>query len=151
MDATTNATRNAAMDAAVLDTNVWLDWLVFDDPGVQPLKAHARATRLCLPVTARIRAELIDVLGRPLIRARGRDRGDLVTLFDGMVKLCDDPPACGLTCRDQNDQMFIDLAVAQRTGWLISKDKDLLSLAAKARRNYGLTISRPPSATQLGG
>ena len=139
------------MDAAVLDTNVWLDWLVFDDPGVEPLKAHTRSARLRLLVTARLRAELVDVLDRPLIRARGRDRDDLVAQFDSMVRMCEEPPACALTCRDLNDQMFIDLAVAQRTGWLISKDKDLLSLAAKARRHYGLTISGPPSATQLAG
>jgi predicted nucleic acid-binding protein len=29
----------------VLDTNIWLDWLVFDDAGIAPLKAAAAAAR----------------------------------------------------------------------------------------------------------
>ena len=30
----------------VLDTNVWLDWLVFDDPAIAPIKAAVEAKRV---------------------------------------------------------------------------------------------------------
>ncbi|MDP3138558.1 MAG: PIN domain-containing protein, partial [Burkholderiaceae bacterium] len=27
----------------VLDTNIWLDWLVFNDPGIAPIRAAVEA------------------------------------------------------------------------------------------------------------
>ena len=33
----------------VLDTNVWLDWLVFDDPTIAPIKAAVATERARLP------------------------------------------------------------------------------------------------------
>ena len=33
------------MPCFVLDTNVWLDWLVFDDPAVAPLKSAVAGGR----------------------------------------------------------------------------------------------------------
>jgi predicted nucleic acid-binding protein len=46
----------------VLDTNIWLDWLVFDDPAVMPLKSA------CSEGLARIaiNAACLDELGRVL-------------------------------------------------------------------------------------
>jgi predicted nucleic acid-binding protein len=50
---------------AVLDTNVWLDWLVFDDPSTLPLQAAADTGLLELPASAGTRDEWLDVIGRP--------------------------------------------------------------------------------------
>ena len=36
----------------VLDTNVWLDWLVFDDPGIAPLKLAVRTGAACVFINA---------------------------------------------------------------------------------------------------
>jgi predicted nucleic acid-binding protein len=45
-------------------------------------------------------------------------------------------------CRDPLDQKFLDLAVSVRAGWLITRDRDLLKLARKTRRQ-GLLIVTP--------
>ncbi|WP_310384090.1 putative toxin-antitoxin system toxin component, PIN family, partial [Roseateles sp.] len=51
-------------------------------------------------------------------------------------------PAIRLVCRDKDDQMFIDLALAEQAGFLISKDRAVLALAKRARR-VGLAIMTP--------
>ena len=50
----------------VLDTNVWLDWLVFDDAGVALLKAAVAAGQAEILIDAACAAELAAVLGYPL-------------------------------------------------------------------------------------
>ena len=45
-------------------------------------------------------------------------------------------------CRDPLDQKFLDLAVSTQAGWLITRDRDLLKLARKTRRQ-GLFIVTP--------
>ncbi|MFT7776961.1 putative toxin-antitoxin system toxin component, PIN family [Roseateles sp.] len=47
-----------------------------------------------------------------------------------------------LVCRDPDDQKFIDLALAARARWLISRDKAVLALAKRARLR-GLAILTP--------
>ena len=51
-------------------------------------------------------------------------------------------PAGPLQCRDPDDQMFIDLALAQRARWLLTRDRALLALARPAAA-YGLEIAAP--------
>ena len=53
----------------VLDTNVWLDWLVFDDPGVRPLKAVVAAGEADVFMAADCQQELERVISYPLGRA----------------------------------------------------------------------------------
>ena len=59
--------------------------------------------------------------------------------------------ACAFVCRDPDDQKFLDLACAAGAAWLFTKDRALLSLAAKARR-AGLAIvvpsAYPPAAAR---
>ena len=52
----------------VLDTNVWLDWLVFDDPELAPLRAAVREGRVRVFIDAACEAELARVLAYPLGR-----------------------------------------------------------------------------------
>src|SRR6266545_576184 len=51
---------------AVLDTNVWLDWLVFDDPSIAPIKAAVAAERAEVFIDAACEAELERALGYDL-------------------------------------------------------------------------------------
>src|SRR6266700_2213649 len=51
---------------AVLDTNVWLDWLVFDDPSTAPIKAAVAASRAEVLIDAACEAELERALGYDL-------------------------------------------------------------------------------------
>lgn len=141
----------------VLDTNVWLDWLVFEDPGVAPLRAAVGRGSLELVASLRLRDELADVLSRPALHERvraARERRALPGLapvaaqalerFDALVHLLGACEPCGLRCADRDDQPFLDVAVAAGARWLVSKDRHLLALARRARARFGLAIL-PPS------
>lgn len=142
----------------MLDTNVWLDWLVFEDPGIDPVRAQVRAGRIRLLSLTRARDELAEVLARDAVRAQaeaarhrrgldaaGCDPAHAIARFDALVELRPAAGPCGLICRDPDDQCFLDLAVAHRARWLLTKDRALLSLARGARRHFGLEILAPPA------
>ena len=141
---------------AVLDTHVWLDWLAFEDPGVNVVVSAVRAGAIRPLRCARTRDELADVLSRPALRvqvakARARralappapDVSDALRRFDDATLEHPDPPACGLACRDPDDQPFIDLAVAAGARWLVTRDRALLELARDALRLHGVTVLTP--------
>jgi putative PIN family toxin of toxin-antitoxin system len=149
--------RKVDCSKAVLDTNVWLDWLLFDDPRVTTVRDAHRGDRLRILACAEARAELADVLSRPRLIAqalasRSRrggtppDVGSLLDAFDAAVTLAPRAPVCGLTCRDPDDQRFVDLAVAQSAHFLLTRDRALLALARAARRRFGLVITQPEHA-----
>jgi predicted nucleic acid-binding protein len=147
---------------AVLDTNVWLDWLVFADPGVDALRSQVRDGRIRLLSLPRGRDELArDAVRAQAVAARRRrglhDDGEhdplrAIVEFDAIVEIRPAAAFCGLACRDPDDQCFVDLAVAHRARWLLTKDRALLSLARAARRHFDLRIV-PPAAFpgQAGG
>ncbi len=119
--------------AAVLDTNVLLDWLVFRDAAVLPLVAALEAGALRWLATPRMQAEFDAVLQRGHLDRWKVDRERSLAHFTRWAEPCEEPPPSRLTCTDPDDQVFIDLAVARRASWLITKDRALLKLAARAR------------------
>lgn len=128
----------------VLDTNVVLDAFVFNDPAAQPLKAALVAQQIQWIASQPMRDELERVLAYPKIAVRlafyQLTAADVLAKFDGHAQLVNVAPKAGVTCRDPDDQKFIDLAVAHKTT-LLSKDdavlcmaKRLLPLAVQTRR-----------------
>ncbi len=116
----------------VLDTNIVMDLLVFDDPGRAQLAAALDAGELCWIATAAMRGEFERVLGYSLIverlTAQGRDASEVLAAFDARAQVVDGTPArAPCICSDPDDQMFIDLAVAHRAR-LVSKDRAVLSM-----------------------
>ncbi len=134
---------------AVLDTNVWLDCLVFADPSAEPLGACWRTGRLIVVHTDEIREEWLDVIGRARFALDEAARCEASLAFDRISTLCPRAPACPLLCSDPADRTFVDLAVAERADWLVTKDKALLALASRARRQYALSIVRPDAPSLL--
>lgn len=130
---------------AILDTNVVLDWLVFEDPSVRPLAAALQSHALCWLATPPMLGELARVLGR-----RGLERwqprlAPALAFARGTCRIVEPlpvPSASKLRCSDPDDQMFIDLALARRVPWLFSRDKALLQLARRARR-LGVRVLQP--------
>lgn len=120
---------------AVLDTNVVLDILVFNEPShaaqIAPLRQALRARRLQWLATAAMRSELERVLSYPKLAPRVAFYGCTVSsvLGDFDELACIEQPAVRIafTCKDADDQIFADLAVAKRAH-LISKDDALLSM-----------------------
>jgi uncharacterized protein len=134
----------------VLDTNVWLDWLVFVDAGVAPIQSAVARNEAAVFISAACETELIRVLAYPLsghnlsseaqaaalaqCRAVARDVGDCATphVIDALPR-----------CADADDQMFLELARDCRADWLVTKDGDLLALAARKVKPLPFRICTP--------
>lgn len=126
----------------VLDTNVVLDWLLFEDPRCAPLGAAIAAGRLRWIASAPMRAELEHVLGRGIGAGRARDASTVLDCWErwsATVEPWDQPSPRHLRCSDGDDQKFIDLALQVRASALLSRDLAVLRLARRAALD-GLAI-----------
>jgi len=127
----------------VLDTNIWLDWLVFNDPRVQALAAALSSGGLRWLVAPAMRDEIRHVLGRGVAARYSPDAALIEAQFAAHSEAIEpSEPSPRLVCRDPDDQKFIDLALARGARWLVSRDKALLTLAKRARPR-GLLILKP--------
>lgn len=127
----------------VLDTNATLDWLLFADPTALALGAAIASGRLAWRASPAMRREFDRVLVRPALCDWRPDAADAAAHWDAHALLVDEEPPTGpLNCRDPDDQVFIDLALATRCRWLVSRDRALLTLARRARP-WGLEILTP--------
>lgn len=144
----TLAVRPIPLDApvVVLDTNVVLEWLLFNDPSCHALAVQVKTGQFAWHTTASMRAELLSVLPRPQFLAWKPNCEYILSAFDrwGIVLPVDVPApgAAAPRCRDADDQKFIDLAYARNARWLFSHDRALLDLAKPARAR-GLEILTP--------
>jgi putative PIN family toxin of toxin-antitoxin system len=115
----------------VLDTNVVLDLLVFRDPRVRPVADALAQGALHWLATPAMREELARVLAYSKLGERvAFHRGGpqpVLDDFDRHAALVDPAPKASVTCRDPDDQKFIDLAVQHRCG-ILSKDQDVLRM-----------------------
>jgi putative PIN family toxin of toxin-antitoxin system len=128
----------------VLDTNIALDLLVFEDIACAPLRAALDAGTLRWITTPAMRDELERVLGYPLIASRlaqqGLDVRAVLDAFDARVEAITDLPVrARCVCSDPDDQIFIDLAVAHRAR-LVSKDRAVLAMR-KRLAPWGVKVS----------
>jgi putative PIN family toxin of toxin-antitoxin system len=120
----------------VLDTNVWLDWLVFADPDVAPLKAAVAAGKAEVFVDEASEAELVRVLAYPFGNKTLTVEAQAACLAEcrrtasryeggGMRDEGKPLPRCG----DPDDQKFLDLALSCGAAFLVTRDRDLLELS----------------------
>ena len=119
----------------VLDTNVWLDWLVFDDPSIAPIKAAVAANRVELFTDTACEAELERALGYDLGK-RSVDVAACIAECRRVARRIDSgvPEAERAqlpACRDPDDQKFLEAALAARAEFLVTKDRALLDLARR--------------------
>jgi predicted nucleic acid-binding protein len=81
-----------------------------------------------------MRDELERVLAYAHIQSRLEfyrlQAADVLTRFDRNVRIVEVPPKAPVTCKDPDDQMFIDLAVAHRS-MLLSKDAAVLAMTKR--------------------
>ena len=137
----------------VLDTQVWIDWLVFDDTSTWPLRTALKDGRAQVLLDHACRAELVRVLGYPLGKRRldaDEQQAIAARAFELAVRVPDDAPreaAAGLPrCSDPDDQKFLELAAAAGADVLVTRDKALLVLA---RRVTGFRIATPKELNDL--
>lgn len=128
--------------SVVIDTNLWLDLLVFRDPSAERLGALFE--RLQIIGCAPMRAELADVISRDRFRLDTAQRAEVLRCWDQHVRLLAIAPDCGLACTDPDDRKFLDLAISHRAHWLLSRDRALLAARKPAARRFALRIGRLP-------
>ncbi len=141
------------MRRLVLDTNVWLDWLVFNDAALAPLKAQVGCGAAEIVMDAACDMELVRVLGYPLQKwtLDEATRSACIAHFRSIVRSVDTPAAQKLpACRDPDDQKFLILAAGTGAHCLVTKDRDLLKLA-KRRHALPFHIVTPAGFSALPG
>jgi predicted nucleic acid-binding protein len=132
----------------VLDTNVVLDLLYFDDPTARPLRLALEDGRLRCVATGATLEEWRRVLAYPEFGLDAARQLALCARYQALLVQVDyadanaglphkgTPIHYGLTpgwgrmprCSDPDDQKFIELASAARAHGLVSKDRALLKL-----------------------
>ena len=124
----------AVSPAVVIDTNILLDAFIFNDPAAQPLKLALASGELHWLASQPMRDELQRVLGYKQIIPRlafyQLSPADVMAQFDQYVQLVPVASKAPLTCRDADDQKFIDLAVAHKA-MLLSKDNAVLCMSKR--------------------
>jgi uncharacterized protein len=134
----------------VLDTNVVLDLLVFDDPVTRPLGEALAQGTLVAWADGETLLELERVLTLPIFNLDEARQRDVYTRYQRLVSMA--PAAFPGSapelprCRDRDDQKFLLLTARARADWLVSKDKRVLSMAD----HHGLpfTIFSPKQAVE---
>ena len=133
---------------AVIDTNVLLDFWVFEEPRAAPLRLAVESGQVGALRSGPSVDEFSDVLGRPVFGVSNERRCTILRHWDRLAVPIDRVHAAPFACSDPHDQKFLDLALTAGADWLISKDKALLKLARRARRE-GLQIVDPAGAVSL--
>ena len=131
----------------VLDTNIWLDWLVFGDLSVLYLKKAFSDGKIEILIDAACEAELERVLAYDLARHTLEAPAQAACLAEcRRIAIRVDAPAPEADCRllprcaDPHDQKFLELALAARADALLTKDHKLLELA---RRIDAFRVAHP--------
>ena len=131
------------INLVVLDTNILLDILVFEDPSIMVLKDALQSGYLTAWTREEILEEFTEVIARPAFKLATELQEKLaqqareLQLIDNTSALSPAP----FRCADEDDQVFLDLALKLAPCLLISKDKEVLKLKSRAHP-HGVFILR---------
>jgi putative PIN family toxin of toxin-antitoxin system len=108
-----------------------LDLWLFEDPATIPLRAALQSGTISHLATVSMRDELERVLAYPhLVKRMAKSNiqaQDILNRFDKHQLAAEPAAKAPCTCKDPDDQKFIDLAVAHATP-LLSKDNAILCM-----------------------
>ena len=115
----------------VLDTNLVLSALIFQNGRLTPLRVFWQKGVIIPLVCQATVAELIRALGYPKFRLTAAEQDELLADY---LPYCNtvqlpDPLLDIPKCRDPADESFLQLALAGKADALVTGDKDLLVLA----------------------
>ena len=143
----TGAGRVKKRPRLVLDTNIWLDWLVFGDTGIAHLRQLREAGRIEILIDPACEAELARVLAYPFAKGSLDAAAQASALAQcrrlaRRVDVALPPPERARLpqCRDPDDQKFLELAFAGEADILITRDRALLEIARRKKRQVGRTV-----------
>lgn len=143
-----NRDRSAARPwRLVLDTNIWLDWLVFGDTGIAQVRQLREAERVEILINPACEAELARVLAYPFAKGSLDAATQAAALAQcrrvaRRVEVAMPAPERARLpqCRDPDDQKFLELAFAGEADILVTKDRALLEIARRRKRQVGRTV-----------
>ena len=125
------AQAKSGAQAWVIDTNIVLDLWLFEDPATIPLRAALQSGAISHLATASMRDELERVLTYPhLVKRMAKSNiqaQNILNRFDEYLLAAEPAVKAACTCKDPDDQKFIDLAVAHAVP-LLSKDNAILCM-----------------------
>ena len=114
----------------VLDTNVVLDLLHFDDTGARPILDAMQSQRVSCAATRETCEELRRVLSYPEFDLTPPRQVAILEAYQSLSTLVEPAvPKCALPrCSDPDDQKFLELAAASGAQGLVTKDRGLIKL-----------------------
>jgi putative PIN family toxin of toxin-antitoxin system len=128
----------------VLDTNVVIDWLVFDDPYMTPLRRVAAAGTITILTHELAMGEFARVLTYPELRLNEERRAKALWCYREQTRLVEMPQAFAIgqwqlpknfpSCRDRDDDLFLALAYHAQATALVTRDKALLKMRKRMRK-----------------
>ena len=136
-------TGNASKPIVVLDTNIVLDWLVFEDGGMPELMAAINTRGVVIASNQACIDELIRVLAYPTFKL---DQAAQTTALEKYLSYAQITPERASMlgqvprCRDKDDQKFLELAAHARAAALISKDNAVLGLKRSMKERFGCEV-----------
>ena len=142
----------------VLDTNVVLDWLVWDDPFMLPLRHAVRDKRISIATQPHAIDELQRVLAYSQLKLAEQRQAEILNAYCANSSVPELPTGYAPTslllpkgfpnCRDLDDQPFLALAFHSKAHALVSRDKAVLKLRKRAQK-FGVVILDVPQAMAL--
>jgi putative PIN family toxin of toxin-antitoxin system len=132
----------------VLDTNVVIDWLVFDDAYLASFREQVLSRSVQVITHTPALEELRRVLGYPELKLSADRQATVLEQYGALVSFFESAGAAELPagfprCRDPDDNPFLHLAWRAGVDALVSRDKALLKLAKRARK-FGFQIYDVP-------
>ena len=117
-----------AIKTLILDTNIVLDLLVFQDPRANWIRDGIARGQFELIYSSEMLLELTAVIARPQFAQSAYDQSTVLSSWTQMAIHKPTPPRCSFRCDDPDDQAFIDLAYHYRPSQLLSKDRKVLQM-----------------------
>jgi putative PIN family toxin of toxin-antitoxin system len=120
----------------VVDTGVLVSALIQRQGTTGEVLRALRDGRFTLVYSTDILVEIIEVLGRPAMRAKYHIEPDDISALINLIRLWGELVTA---CRDPQDDKFLEAAVVGKADYLVSGDADLLDLTPY----QGIPILRP--------
>jgi uncharacterized protein len=148
----------------VLDTNVVIDWLVFDDPFLAAFREAVLARQITILTHAPAIEELRRVLAYKALKLDSPRQALVIERYlaqtsplSDALPLNDAREASGVNdvplpkgfprCRDPDDAPFLSLAWRAKADALVSRDNEVLALRRRAMR-FGFRILDVPQMVE---
>jgi putative PIN family toxin of toxin-antitoxin system len=133
----------------VLDTNVVIDWLMFNDPYMNPLRDGVASKSMIVLTHQPAILELKRVLAYKQLKLTPARQDEIFSRYLALTQEVSLPLGASLKnlmmpgqfprCRDRDDEHFIALAFHQQADALVSRDNAVFGLKSRVAK-FGLTI-----------